>query len=210
MKTHPQCAFCVTPLTSTWNGSRAVGVTSFIHSAAAVVRRTNVHVTGATVPTTRRVHQRVDRFHRPVAIFNNGTGNDGNRPEERFTKQSIEMVGNAVRFFQSPPGQAVLWFGLVWLVLTGRIGFIFDSFLVLFGLFTIAPVLAVLTFRWWLSRKLVEGTCPSCGATVTGIKGQTFPCNVCGNAVQVDGSGSFSVKDPTSATIDIDATEIKD
>lgn len=140
----------------------------------------------------------------------NGNGNgSGNGPNENpFKNQSAEFLVNAARFLKSPTGQVVLWAGLAWLVVTGRIGFIFDSFLVLFAFVTIVPVLAVLAFRWWLSRQLVQGTCPSCGSVVTGLKGQSFPCTVCGNTVQGENTGDFSVKDPTSATIDIDAKEV--
>lgn len=147
-----------------------------------------------------------------VSIYNNQNGNgSGRRPNNRSNNRQIaELLQTTGRFFQSPSGQVALWIGLVWLVLTGRIGFIFDSFLFLFAFVTIVPVLAVLAFRWWLSRQLVQGTCPSCGASVTGLKGQNFPCAVCGNTVQGDPSGSFSVKDPATATIDIDATEIDD
>lgn len=146
------------------------------------------------------------RYHPLTAVFN---GN-GNRSNDGFTRRSAEFLASTGRFLQSPSGQVVLWMGLVWLVLTGRIGFIFDSFLFLFAFVTIVPVLAVLTFRWWLSRQLVQGICPSCGSVVTGLKGQSFPCTVCGNTVQGENTGSFSVKDPTSATIDIDAKEIDD
>lgn len=149
------------------------------------------------------------RSPRVVAVFNdNGNGKDSG--ESPFRLQTAEFLLSAARFLRSPPGQVMLWAGLVWLVITGRIGFIFDSFLVLFAFVTIVPVLAVLGFRWWLSRQLVQGTCPSCGSVVTGLKGQSFPCTVCGNTVQGETTGNFSVKDPTSATIDIDAKEIDD
>lgn len=97
----------------------------------------------------------------------------------------------------------------MWLVLTGRIGIIFDSFLVLFAVVTIVPVAAMLGFRWWISRQLVQGICPSCGASVTGLKGRAVNCTVCGTVFQAEKTGNFSVKDPSSATIDIDAKEIE-
>lgn len=145
----------------------------------------------------------------PTAAFdNNGRGR---RPDDnRFRNQSADFLVTVARFLQSPSGQVVMWGGLVWLVLTGRIGFIFDSFLFLFSFVTVVPVLAVLGFRWWLSRQLVRGECPSCGASITAVKGKSFPCPSCGNTVYGESSGNFSVKDPTSATIDIDAKQIDD
>ena len=87
---------------------------------------------------------------------------------------------------------------------------LFDSFLILFAIISVVPVLAMVGFRWWVSRQIVEGTCPSCGATVTGLRGQTFQCTVCGTTMQGEKSGNFFVKDPSKATIDIDAKEIDD
>lgn len=161
-----------------------------------------------------RYERRVKRPRSTSLVSMYGNSNrDGNGrgPDNRFDNgQAAELLQTAGRFLQSPSGQVVLWAGLVWLVVTGRIGIIFDSFLFLFAFVTIVPVIAVLAFRWWLSRQLVQGHCPSCGATVTGLKGQSFPCTVCGNTVQGEPSGRFSVKDPASATIDIDATEVED
>lgn len=94
-------------------------------------------------------------------------------------------------------------------MLTGRIGILFDSFLILFAILTIVPVLAVVAFRWWINRQLVQGTCPSCGADVTGLRNQPFQCMSCGNTVILE-QGDFSVKDPSSATVDIEAKEIND
>ncbi|PXF46942.1 hypothetical protein BWQ96_03280 [Gracilariopsis chorda] len=131
---------------------------------------------------------------------------DDNRSSGTYKVADILLA--AGRFLQSPSGQVVLWGGLVWLVLTGRIGIIFDSFLVLFAVVTIVPVAAMLGFRWWINRQLVQGTCPSCGASVTGLKGRAVNCAVCGNIVETENTGNFSVKDPSSATIDIDAKEI--
>lgn len=132
-----------------------------------------------------------------------------NNPNEKFKSQAAEALLSIGRFLQSPSGQLVLWAGLIWLVLTGRIGVLFDSFLVLFAVVSIVPVLAIVGFRWWINRQLVKGVCPNCGAQVTGLKNQPFQCMTCGNTVQGE-RGDFSVKDPSKATIDIDAKEISD
>lgn len=137
-------------------------------------------------------------------------GKNSNNSNEKFMSQAADVLLNAGRFFQSPSGQAVLWGGLIWLVLTGRIGFLFDSFLFLFALVTIVPVVAIIVFRWWVARQVVQGVCPSCGAEVTGLRNQDFQCMNCGNTVQGENTGNFSVKDPSSATIDIDAKEVDD
>lgn len=131
-------------------------------------------------------------------------GREGQDAQARIA----EALLAAGRFAQSSTGQIVLWAGLVWLVLTGRIGVLFDSFLILFAVVSVVPVVAVLAFRWWVNRQLVQGECPSCGTAVTGLRGQPFQCMNCGNVVQGENQGDFSVNDPSSATIDIDAKEI--
>lgn len=133
-----------------------------------------------------------------------------NTRDDDIQAKAADFLLSTGRFFQTGTGQAVLWGGLVWLIITGRIGVLFDSFLILLVVVSIVPVVAIIVFRWWVGRQLVQGTCPNCGADVTGLRGQPFQCAACGTILQGDGTGSFSVNDPTSATIDIDATEIND
>ncbi len=127
---------------------------------------------------------------------------------DKFQSRASESLQNTGRFLQSSTGQAVLWGGLIWLVLTGRIGWIFDSFLYLLLFFSVAPIVGVIALRWWLNRQLVQGTCPSCGARVAGLRNQPFQCISCGQMVRGENGGDFSVNDPASATIDIDAKTV--
>lgn len=158
-------------------------------------------------PTPLTAHPRSTistiKRRRPTAAAYDNRNQNG----ENVSSQIADALIGAGRFLQSPTGQLVLWAGLAWLVFTGRIGMLLDSFLVLFAVLTIVPVLAVVGFRWWINRQLVQGTCPSCGAQVTGLRNQAFKCMTCGNTVMGE-RGDFSVKDPSSATIDIDAKEI--
>lgn len=110
------------------------------------------------------------------------------------------------RFLSSSRGQTLLWVGLIWLVVSGRVGFIFDSIFFLFILFTVVPTVGILAFRWWVSSQTVEGSCPNCSASVSGLKGKPFQCMSCGQVVKGDNSGNFAWgTEPSSATIDVDA-----
>ncbi len=109
---------------------------------------------------------------------------------------------------QTNTGQAVLWGGLLWLLLTGRIGWIFDSFLFILFVFSVVPIIGIFVLRWWLNSQLERGQCPSCGAPVTGLKGRAFQCMNCGQVVKPEATGDFTVNDPRSATIDIEAKRI--
>lgn len=193
--TLPSCAFCIAqPLLPLSSRHAAQPATGFRCPSIPVTRRLPLR------PSAKR-----PRVNTPCAQFKQNGG-----PNDRFRNQTADFLLQAGRFFQSSTGQVVLWGTLVWLVLTGRIGVLFDSFLILFAFVTIVPVLAILVFRWWVARQVVQSTCPLCGSSVTGLKGKSFPCNVCGNTVTPEDSGNFSVKDPSSATIDIDAKEVDD
>lgn len=148
-----------------------------------------------------------NRRRRLTAMYNNQNRNGNNN---NIPSQIADLIVSAGRFFRSPSGQVVLWIGLAWLVITGRIGILFDSFLFIFAFLTIVPVLAVVVFRWWLNRQLIQGACPNCGAQVTGLRNRPFPCTSCGTTVVLGKRGNVSVKDPSTATIDIDAKSIDD
>ncbi|GJD08538.1 hypothetical protein Gasu2_28330 [Galdieria sulphuraria] len=75
-----------------------------------------------------------------------------------------------VQFFQSENGQFIL-FGLVcYLVLSGKISWIFDSFLIFFSVISIIPIIGLLVFRWWVTQNVVQVFCPNCSSPVVGIK----------------------------------------
>lgn len=127
-------------------------------------------------------------------------------PQERL----VDVALKAGRFAKSSNGQLAVWGVLVWLVITGRIGFIFDSFLIIFAVLSVVPVVGLLLFRWWVSSNISEGVCPNCGSAVTGIKAQPFQCMSCGQVIKADRAGSFGLNDPTQATVDVQATDVID
>lgn len=138
---------------------------------------------------------------------------NGNRNWNRFQTEASRALQRTGRFLQTSAGQGLLWGGLIWLVLTGRAGWIFDSFLYLLLFFSVVPIVGILVLRWWVNRQLVQGNCPSCGAPVSGLKNQSFQCMNCGAVISGETlgkkeTGGFSVNDPAGATIDIDAKRI--
>lgn len=150
--------------------------------------------------------------HRPPVVANS------NRNWDRFQTEASRTLQRTGRFLSTSAGQGLLWGGLIWLIITGRAGWIFDSFLYLLLFFSVVPIVGVLVLRWWLNRQLVHGSCPSCGAPVSGLKNQSFQCMSCGAVISGetlgggggggDGKAGFSVSDPAGATIDIDAKRI--
>eukprot|EP00871_Galdieria_phlegrea_P001609 jgi/Galph1/2449/GphlegSOOS_G1091.1 len=147
---------------------------------------------------------------------------------------AIKVLSKTVDYLKSENGQLLLFGLLCYVVFSGHLSWIFDSFLILFTLLTILPVLGLVIFRWWASKNVVQflGTfgwktkeeksiCPNCEAPVVGIRGQEFPCNSCGYILRVD-DGMVSVADnstnaskrrsskASSSVIDVDAREVTD
>ena len=174
---------------------------SCVHSQATCVRGQRLRVGQLRAPFRRRPALR-GGVAGTVCIGGGGGRGDG---REEGLGGLVVRVG---RFLQSSTGQAVTWGLLVWLVLTGRAGFIFDTVLWAFGLLTVVPVVAVVAFRWWVGRSVIEGTCPNCGAAVTGMKGQPFRCFSCGQVIKAEQGGGFGLNDPTKATVDVDAKAV--
>lgn len=135
-----------------------------------------------------------------------GGGGGGWFPPPQKLAEYILRTG---RFLQGGRGQVLLWGGLVWLVLSGRAGFIFDSIFFLFVLLTVVPTVGIFAFRWWVGSQTVRGSCPNCGGDVSGLKGKPFQCQQCGEVVKGEKDGGFSWGgEPNSATIDVDAINV--
>ncbi|GJQ12835.1 hypothetical protein GpartN1_g4626.t1 [Galdieria partita] len=163
-----------------------------------------------------RLFQRVSRQSR-----------DRSGPHFLFSKLKLDQstvvhwVKKTVQFFQSENGQLIL-FGLVcYLVLTGKISWIFDSFFIFFSVLSILPIIGLLVFRWWVSKNVVQLFCPNCSTPVVGIKGREVPCSNCGYLLSVedqvivakDSSKNKSERKKTRSTIsviDVDAREVGD
>jgi hypothetical protein len=142
----------------------------------------------------------------PVAMRGPGGPSGGFPPPQKMA----DYLLRAGRFFQSSSGQLFLWAGFVWLVLSGNVSFIFDSFIFILLFVTVVPVVALFGFRWWVASQMVEGLCPNCGNAVNGMRGKSFQCMNCGQVVKGEGKDDFSWgTEPSSATIDVDAVDVE-
>lgn len=101
------------------------------------------------------------------------------------------------------------WFTvIVVFLLLGYIGlgWLLKSLLVLFGLILITPILLFVGLRWWLGRNLIQGTCPSCGNPLTGLKNMQTTCPFCTQAVAVENTQFQRPTEP--GTIDVQAVDV--
>lgn len=86
------------------------------------------------------------------------------------------------------------------------LGWLVKSFLILLGLIILAPVLAFVGFRWWLSRNVVPSHCPVCQIEFVGLKHTEFRCPNCSEPLRAE-HGKFERLTPPG-TIDVSAVEV--
>lgn len=103
-------------------------------------------------------------------------------------------------------GRIIMWIGIAWLFAALGLGWLVKSFLVLMALLILAPVVAVIGFRWWLKKSIVQDACPVCSFEFTGINNAALQCPNCGEPLQV-AEGKFKRMTPVG-TIDVDAVEV--
>lgn len=86
------------------------------------------------------------------------------------------------------------------------LGWIVKSIVIFLGLLLIAPFIAVFGLRWWLSRNLVQDSCPVCSYEFAGLVQSQMQCPNCGEPLQVQ-DGKFTRLTPPG-TIDVDAIDV--
>ena len=139
---------------------------------------------------------------------------DNNQANPNFNRSfnaSFETLGRGGRSATSLGDgvRKVVWLLLfAWLLGAIGLGWLVKFSLILVGLVIGVPIVGFFVLKWWLTKNVVEGDCPVCGAELTGIKGTQIPCNNCGEPLQV-GVGGFtrSVQD---GTIDVTAVDVLD
>lgn len=95
---------------------------------------------------------------------------------------------------------------IAWLLGAIGLGWLVKSFLVLLVLLTLAPIVGFVLFRWWLQRNLVQGNCPVCSFSLTGLNNTESICPNCGTSVKAE-NGEFKRTTP-EGTIDVDVVEV--
>ena len=98
------------------------------------------------------------------------------------------------------------FFLIIWLLGFIGLGWLLKSLLVLVGLILVTPVLLFVGLRWWLGRNLIQGTCPSCGNPLTGLKNTQTTCPSCAQTVSVENSVFQRPTEP--GTIDVQAIDV--
>lgn len=129
------------------------------------------------------------------------------QPDYRSEVFSVYPQGsNNIQFNASGLGCWLFAIGAAWLLGAIGLGWLVKSIVVLLGLVLIAPVIAFVGFRWWLSRNLIEGPCPVCDTPLTGLKGAKTLCPNCQTPLQVQGYG-FERFTP-EGTVEVSAVDV--
>ncbi|MEM9087843.1 MAG: hypothetical protein AAGC93_03770 [Cyanobacteria bacterium P01_F01_bin.53] len=97
--------------------------------------------------------------------------------------------------------------GSAWLIgAIGLTGIIKASLVVILLLF-LAPVMAFLALQFWVKRNLIEGNCPACEQSLTGLKNSKMPCVSCGTELSVTSEGFERFA--SDGVIDVQAVDIQ-
>ncbi len=94
----------------------------------------------------------------------------------------------------------------IWLLGSVGLGWLVNSFVILVGLLILAPVVAFISFRWWLQRNLVQAQCPVCNYELMALNRTQLQCPSCGELLKVD-QGKLNRLTPPG-TIDVQAVEV--
>ena len=107
------------------------------------------------------------------------------------------------------PGLGCWVFVLISFWVIGAIGItgILKSIAALIIFLILAPVLAFAGLQFWLRRNLVEGNCPVCDQSLTGIKNVKLNCINCGTPLSVTDAGFERVAG--EGVIDVQAVDVQ-
>ncbi|HEY9617268.1 MAG TPA: hypothetical protein V6C64_10525 [Microcoleaceae cyanobacterium] len=97
-------------------------------------------------------------------------------------------------------------FFVIWLLVSIGLGWLVKSLFILLALFLITPIVAVIGFRWWLKRNLIQGQCPVCNYEFMSLNKAEFQCPSCGETLKAE-QGKFTRLAPPG-TIDVDVVEV--
>ena len=125
---------------------------------------------------------------------------------EAESEKNGKMSLKSFRFNLSNIRPWLTLLAVIWLLGLVGVGWLVKSFLILVGLILLVPVLALLGFRWWLQRNLIQDQCPVCRYEFTGLNRTELQCPNCGERLLVE-QGHFNRLTPPG-TIDVQAVEV--
>lgn len=86
------------------------------------------------------------------------------------------------------------------------LGWLLKSLAVLLFLLLTAPVIAVIAFRWWFKRNVIENNCPVCGTSFIVLNNTQARCPSCQEVVTVQDRQFVRYSPP--GTVDVDVIEV--
>ncbi|XP_027061287.1 uncharacterized protein [Coffea arabica] len=89
---------------------------------------------------------------RVVLVRFNGLGGGGGGGGGGGRRDNARVLGNLA-----------LAIGLIYLSVTGQLGWVLDAIVSVWLLAVLLPIVGLGAFLWWAGRDIVQGTCPNCG-----------------------------------------------
>jgi hypothetical protein len=96
---------------------------------------------------------------------------------------------------------------VIWALSAIGLGWLVNSIFILIGIITIAPIIALVAFQWWLQRNIVTASCPVCEYNFTAAKGSQFHCPNCGEPLEAKDRQFVRLTPP--GTIDVEVQTIE-
>jgi predicted RNA-binding Zn-ribbon protein involved in translation (DUF1610 family) len=95
---------------------------------------------------------------------------------------------------------------VIWLLGFVGLGWLVKSFLFFIGFVTLVPIVGFFGLQWWLTRNLLQGSCPVCQENLTALKRSQTNCPNCGETLMGGDRGFERLSTP--GTIDVQAVEV--
>ncbi|AFY70227.1 hypothetical protein Pse7367_1952 [Thalassoporum mexicanum PCC 7367] len=98
-------------------------------------------------------------------------------------------------------------FLVIWGLSAIGLGWLVNSIFILIGIITIAPIIALVGFQWWLKRSLVTADCPVCQFRATAAKGSEFNCPSCGEPLEAKDQQFVRLTPPGTIDVEVQAID---
>jgi predicted RNA-binding Zn-ribbon protein involved in translation (DUF1610 family) len=121
----------------------------------------------------------------------------------RFNNLSANSSGDRFGGFRF----LITVFLVIWGLSAIGLGWLVNSIFILVGIFTIAPVIALVAFQWWLKRNLITADCPVCQFRTTTAKGSQFHCPSCGEPLEAKDQQFVRFTPPGTIDVEVQAID---
>lgn len=81
---------------------------------------------------------------------------------------------------------------------------------VLVGFILLAPIVGFFGLRWWLSRNIIQGSCPVCSAPLSAFQSSELQCQNCGETLTVQNKKFVRPTPPGTVDVEVISSQAID